>query len=284
MNNKHMITINSNLYSMYNFYLIMKNKFFENKEIKQYVSKNKELKDQYLGETCFILGNGPSLKKLDFKKLSDKYVFTVNSLYKNENFHELNSNFHVYSDFVFFSDDFSTETAKNIREELLQYNIMTFLPSHAEKFIAEYQFQKNCRIYSPILHFHNKSSSKIMLDKYTIDCSSVVFQCIQIALYMGFKTIYLLGCDCTGIQNIIEKKLGQSITNYAYSTNENDNKLYEKIVTERDMYTVFQTQANIFEQYKVFKKIVESNGASICNLTQPTILDSIARKKLEDVL
>ena len=32
---------------------------------KKYIAKNCELKDKYVGETCYILGNGPSIKNID---------------------------------------------------------------------------------------------------------------------------------------------------------------------------------------------------------------------------
>lgn len=40
-----------------------------------------ELKDAHRGERCFILGNGPSLKKTDLSKLRDEKTFGMNRIY-----------------------------------------------------------------------------------------------------------------------------------------------------------------------------------------------------------
>ncbi len=42
-------------------------------------------KNKYSGKRCFIVGNGPSLNKLDLKKLDGEYTFAVNGIfYKTE--------------------------------------------------------------------------------------------------------------------------------------------------------------------------------------------------------
>lgn len=40
-----------------------------------------ELRDQYLGKRCFIIGNGPSLVKMDLARLRDEYTFGLNRGY-----------------------------------------------------------------------------------------------------------------------------------------------------------------------------------------------------------
>ena len=65
--------------------------------------KNSAFKGKYKNKRCFILGNGPSLKQLDFSILKDEYTFTVNQLFKNENFHKLETNFHVFTDMEFMN-------------------------------------------------------------------------------------------------------------------------------------------------------------------------------------
>ena len=44
------------------------------------------LKDIHKGERCFIIGNGPSLNKLDLSKIKDEYTFGVNAIYLNHRF------------------------------------------------------------------------------------------------------------------------------------------------------------------------------------------------------
>ena len=41
----------------------------------------KSLHNKFAGKRCFIVGNGPSLNKLDLNLLKDEFSFAVNSIY-----------------------------------------------------------------------------------------------------------------------------------------------------------------------------------------------------------
>jgi len=45
------------------------------------ISRLAELKDNYCGERCFIMGNGPSLRDTDISKLKGEYTFGMNRVY-----------------------------------------------------------------------------------------------------------------------------------------------------------------------------------------------------------
>ena len=70
---KHLIKI-------YNFvkYHLVKAEFFFDFENKH---KIKEFKNRHLGEKCFIIGNGPSLKVEDLDKLQNQITFSCNMIY-----------------------------------------------------------------------------------------------------------------------------------------------------------------------------------------------------------
>ena len=77
--------------------------FFRNyPEFKQLIKNNCEFRGIHNGERCFILGNGPSLSKVDFTLLKDEVVFSVNQLPKNSQFSELHTTYHMWTDNRFF--------------------------------------------------------------------------------------------------------------------------------------------------------------------------------------
>ena len=43
--------------------------------------KNRKFNNCHKGRKCYVLGNAPSLNKIDFEKLEKEYVFTVNENY-----------------------------------------------------------------------------------------------------------------------------------------------------------------------------------------------------------
>ena len=55
-------------------------------------------------------------------------------------------------------------------------------------------------------------------------------------------------------------------------------------MNKRDMQSYFQGWANIFKQYKYINQYAKNHGVKLFNLTNPTILDSIERMNLDDVL
>ena len=46
-----------------------------------FLEKTKKLQNSFSGKRCIIIGNGPSLKKVDFSLLSNEYTFGLNRVY-----------------------------------------------------------------------------------------------------------------------------------------------------------------------------------------------------------
>ena len=59
---------------------------------------NRKFKDIHKGKRCFIFGSGPSIQKLNFKMFANEYIFTVNQFPRFENFEDLKTNYHLFSD------------------------------------------------------------------------------------------------------------------------------------------------------------------------------------------
>lgn len=269
---------------LYNSFQKCKFSLFASKEIKTILKKNALLKDSCKGGRCFILGCGPSLSTVDFSKLQNEFVFTANLLYKNKDFYKLKSNIHVFSDPAFFQNNESS-IISDLKTELLSHETKIFIPLYFLKLINDKSFSSAINLYNPILHFNSNLPSSFKLDKYTIQCSSVVFQSIQIAMYMGFKTIYLLGCDCTGILDLLNKALNISSSNYhAYDKDSESNAVVNTVLNRSDWDEIFYGQGNVFFQYQVFNSYAEKNEINIFNLSSTTILKSIKRKRFEEVI
>ena len=58
-------------------------------QYKDLVAKNSELKDIHKCKRCFILGNGPSIKKENLKPLKNEIVFALNNFYVHDDFAEI---------------------------------------------------------------------------------------------------------------------------------------------------------------------------------------------------
>ena len=153
--------------------------------------KISSLKDKYNGKRCFILGSSPSLNLLDLSKLNNEFVFTVNRGYMLKEKGLLHSSFHVISDTNTFKDTNSKfEELVNFSDKIFCYAGMQ-PPIKMDTYYFDYiQYQLN-KEYS----FQNDLLNPL------IGYQSVIHFAIQIAYYLGFKEIYLLGVDLDFAQN-----------------------------------------------------------------------------------
>lgn len=158
---------------------------------KNYKFRNERLikfKDIHKGERCFIIGNGPSLRMEDLDTLYDynEICFGVNRIYLSYPNTKWRPNYYVAVDTLIVQNDRqkiqSMEGTKFIRHFYKMDNIW--------KKESEYEF---CGLTA------RPGEPKFSLD--IVDGiyigNTVVYDAIQIAVYMGFEEIYLLGVDMT---------------------------------------------------------------------------------------
>lgn len=250
------------------------------------LTKNSVFKNKHKGERCFILGNGPSLNNINFSELSTEYIFTVNQLFKNPKFEELHTNYHIWSDPIFF-DLFNEERmSKEYVNEFYKVNTfdnkpICFMPMQARKYIERFSIDKelNVNYIHTCLTFFDGIKRCGDFAKLVPSFSTVVINAIQLAIYMGFKEIYLLGCDCTGIVAKIEKEQGKTVNSYAYMMSERDVKL-----VDTDFEKAFKSWMKIFHQYKWVSRICNSQNIKLVNCTENSILNVIPYISLEKIL
>lgn len=166
---------------------------YDLKEIydKQYRFRNESLikfKDIHKGERCFIIGNGPSLRMDDLDTLHDhnEICFGVNRIYLSYPNTKWRPNYYVAVDALIVQNDRqkiqSMEETKFIRHFYKMDNMW-------EK-ESEYEF---CGLTA---RPGEPQFSLDIVDGVYIG-NTVVYDAIQIAVYMGFEEIYLLGVDMT---------------------------------------------------------------------------------------
>ncbi len=165
---------------------------------KNYMNNLKALKNAYSGKSCFIVATGPSLTIEDLETLKEKCAITfgLNAVYK------------IY-DKVFWRPDFYVCADVTRVQQLFEEDGNSCLEKKAKKIsftdiaLASNDFTGDV-IYLPInrqlhgmktfLDNHFKFSLNPIYACY--DYYSVTALAMLLAAYMGFKNIYLLGCDC----------------------------------------------------------------------------------------
>ena len=153
----------------------------------------KTLKGIHTGKRCFIIGNGPSLRAEDLDQLKGEYTFAANRIFKIFDQTDWRPTYYLSVD---------DRVLKDIGKELLNYNLgHMFLEYH--KCPIKAPSNQLTRIYTREASFD--SERKHYNDTavcVSVDISdhfglgpTVSFYSIQLAIYMGFAEIYLLGVD-----------------------------------------------------------------------------------------
>ena len=142
----------------------------------------KKFKNIHLNETCLIIGTGPSLNNTDLSFANRFKIFGVNNGYNLQN---------VRYDYFCVIDDIVWNNHKE--------KIFNSLKNKTEIFITDNCKNKEKFNKTPVilkrLNFMDEESV-INPEKGIWRTHTVTGMCMQIAYYMGFKNIILIGCDC----------------------------------------------------------------------------------------
>ncbi len=142
-------------------------------------------KNKYKGKRCFLIGNGPSLRPEDLQLLMEEYTFGTNMIYKIFSQTDWRPSFHCVSDSI-YANELGEELYHNVKSPLFTiektYNLMEKIP-------------KNTIYVHCVPSERYKVRGNIM--SYCMVKATVLSLAAEIAFFMGFSEIYLLGVDCT---------------------------------------------------------------------------------------
>lgn len=143
--------------------------------------KNRHKKDR-----CFILGNGPSLKIADLNLLQDEITFACNKIYLAFTETSWRPTYYAVEDNLVIKQNYDTIN------ELTGFT--KFFPERTKKIVAPF---KNSLYFNQSLQNNYPGlpnfSSNAVYKLY--NGATIVYTMIQLASFMGFREIYLLGVD-----------------------------------------------------------------------------------------
>ncbi len=246
---------------------------------KKLIARNKALRNTYKQNRCFILATGPSIKLQNLKMLRDEYTIAVN-------------NFFLHQDFKFIAPKFYCMTPyhPHVGEQIWQQWIDEFdqnissmgttLFFNAED--KERLFQKNRFINKDafFVSFTDRGgyNKEYDLSKPMIPVASVSIMALYIALHLGFKEIYLLGCDHDWLSHL-------GTTKHFYSESESvlSQRGYSEWSLSSDIGIEFASLAALWDQYRQIRTYSTNHGIQIYYSTPNGILDLFPPRMLDDI-
>lgn len=215
--------------------------------------KLSQYKKKFDGRRCFIIATGPSLTEFDYLSLRDEVTIGVNGLclwFKEK---------HQETSFFVVSDEEVFDRVKDTLSSLK--NTIVFI---SERVAAKREVPKQFFLFPVDIwnrYMTNDSSKRLSNDisVCSYDEETVVFHAIQIALFLGFKEIYLLGTDC----NYDQKKV------YAVD----HGKKVDKSVGPK-----------MIRSYQVVKKYENIYNFQVFNATRGGMLEVFPRVDLDAII
>ncbi len=217
---------------------------------------------KYTGQRCFIVANGPSLRMEDLDKLSanGEISFGMNRIYMLYDRTQWRPTFYLTQDPTVIRSCYG-EMKECVKESVMFVKVP-----------GEPKYDLPGAIYFDM--DYNNSEKNISPNFYDgsnclfADGRSVSYTALQLAVYMGFTTIYLIGADCY------------------YST---DNKKINKdSYPDKRMYDEKKVgmPPNIeymFTAYRSAQSFAENHGVKIYNATRGGKLEVFKRVDFDDL-
>ena len=231
---------------------------------KQMNQKILALKGSHQGQRCFIIGNGPSLKAEDLDKLLLNNEICFASNYISEIFTQTNWR----------------PTYFSVMDIWLQRNIIDVMSKtdakikffSGQNYLWTRKVQGNC-IYLNAIGVNAIGSGSFSEDiaVQIHSLGTVTYALIQIAVYMGFKEIYLIGMD--NVYAKILDKYGilhenKDVQSHFYS--HNDKKLLEPSIP-------FNVLLSVNSVYEAVKQYADTHNIKVINATRGGQLEVFPR-------
>lgn len=148
---------------------------------RQSLEKLEQYRDAHKGQRCFIIGNGPSLRKTDLSRLKDEYTFGLNRIF-----------------LAFPELGFTTSYLVSVNDLVAQQSAGEMKQLDLPKFLTwrvRHWFQDDPRVifldsdYTGEENFSGDASGRLF------EGFTVTYVAMQLAFYMGFRQAILIGVD-----------------------------------------------------------------------------------------
>lgn len=225
----------------------------------------RKLKNSQKGKRCFITCTGPSLRIEDLEALKDEITIGVNSIVKAYDRTDWRPTYYAMVDYYAFGDFLAKTNFKGgklcEKESFLHYRV-----NPKNKTGKEVYCLINYRNHLPTWMKKNKIKLSDDLSVCAYDCFTVTIFAIQVAMFLGFKEIYILGADCNYSGNQI----------HFIEMPDDQKKISEGWLPDALALSI--------NGYRAAAKFAKKHGVEIYNVTRGGMLEVFPRKNLDEVL
>ena len=237
--------------------------------------RSRRFHNAHSGERCFILGNGPSLNSVDLSRLAKEYTFGTNGIYLKHMEIGFAPTYYVVEDRLFLS-----QRAKEINE--VNYSIR-FFPIReagvarslgATTFFLDFDW--SC--YSPSSAHHRDPRFSTDITRVVGTGGSVTFVALQIAFYMGFDPIYLVGMD----HDVVLSRNATQVGTRRYRTEGEDLNHFDPRYGDGTTWSSPDWDL-VDRAFRQAREVFEQSGRRVLNATAGGKLEVFERVEIESL-
>ena len=237
------------------------------------------MQNKYRGKRIFIIGNGPSLNRTELEKLKDEYTFATNRFY-------------LLYDKISWRPTFYTCVDRRVVMDIYaEINALT-----GSTFFFDEFFRGLYREGGDVQYFNQRlRRGSSMEESFSFNAANVVFNgntvltyAIQIAYYLGFDQIFLIGCDLGyKVPNTVEQS-GDDIFKMGVgfdlkSTYDDDQNHFDPKYFGKGRLWHAPNEMGMIDDHNLCLNAFRSKGRSIFNATVGGKLEVYERRDFDSL-
>lgn len=204
-----------------------------------------ELQNKHQGETGLVIGNGPSLNEIPQDFLWEYPSFGTNKIYLMDGFQP------TY--YVAVNPLVIEQAGNTVRD--IDYDAKFITAFYTEHLVTD-----ALPLYSSVFPSFSRTPDQWIYEGFT-----VTYVCLQLAFYMGFDTVLLVGCDhkyeFEGFPNAVGIAWGEDSNHFHPDYFSGGQKWHNPDLVNSE------------KAYRMAKNVFDNAGRRIVNLTPGTALE-----------
>lgn len=247
-------------------------------EQQRLLQKNRVLHNRHVRERCFILATGPSIKQQKLKLLQGESCIAVSNFFLHPDYALIKPRYYCIAPYHLPITEESWSAWMKELDQGTGDSTFFFALRDQARVEGAGDFVNRPPHYllfgaSPktIVHTGIDLTRPILLP------NTVTIMALQIAIYMGFQQIYLLGCDHNQI-------IGLNKRQHFFSEEEALRVSRRRAEwDERHIESFCQEYIDQWQDYKLMRRLADKNAIQIVNATPNSLLDLFPRVDYESL-
>ena len=235
--------------------------------VRKSVKENGLLRNKEIGKKCYILLGGLSAKAFDLKALENEDVITVNHFFRTKENILVKPKYHLITDSNFY------DVKTNI-DDLISVGLKSTTFFLSGRYFKNENNIKNIRLIYPLYRVAG-DNIELRIDKITSNFSTVTLNAIQIAMFLGYEEINLIGFDLPP---------GHAMPHF-YNESEIEKAgavIQREKIAEYEYCNLYWGYTNCLHESYALERISKISGVKIYNMSGASFVRAFQHKGLRN--